>query len=361
MPTLMGVPTVSGCAANWRRSVFDAVDEVKATHPGDVITVAVTAVADVITAPVAPGVPVARRKTHEVLVDALAAGIELNTSAHRPRPTPTNIPQRINIDEEEDDDSNIRGGRGGGAGAVSAVFHGVSSSVGVNVREHPTRGFYAEGCVEIVAEDAEDCARLCSLALDGFAFRSASSRIGTRHVSARARIRVVRRRARALFAHAADHPAERPGAAGRVRGLASGVGDDFGDYRRRFSGYRSRQRITDSGGRRAQGVRAVRRRPGGLEVARAVPGLEVHAAGVQGAVRRRSALRRRLRLEKSSRHDESDAVVATRSKDQTRRTGDGRPGRRRARGCFGRQVDVSAPGPSRGVRRRVRAARRARA
>ena len=165
-------------------AVFDAVDEVKATHPGDVVTVTITAVADVITAPVAPGVPVARRKTHEVLVDALAAGIELNTSAHRPRTAADEHPQRINITEEEDDDSNIRGGRGGGAGAVSAVFHGVSSSVGVNVREHPTRGFYAEGCVELVAEDKEDCARLCSLALDGFRVPERSVRESGRATSA---------------------------------------------------------------------------------------------------------------------------------------------------------------------------------
>lgn len=164
-------------------AVFDAVDEVKATHPGDVITVTITAVADVITAPVAPGVPVARRKTHEVLVDALAAGIELNTSAQRPRTAADEHPQRINITEEEDDDS-VRGGRGGGAGAVSAVFHGVSSSVGVNVREHPTRGFYAEGCVELLAEDKEDCARLCSLALDGFRVPERSVRESGRATSA---------------------------------------------------------------------------------------------------------------------------------------------------------------------------------
>ena len=81
----------------------------------------------------------------------------------------------------------MRGGRGGGAGAVSAVFHGATSSVGVNVREHPTRGFYAEGCVEIVAEDAEDCARLVALASPTVSGpRSARfARIGTRHVGAR--------------------------------------------------------------------------------------------------------------------------------------------------------------------------------
>lgn len=124
----------------------------------------------------------ARRKTHEVLVDALAAGIELNTSAHRPHTAADENP-RINITEEEDDDS-VRGGRGGGAGAVSAIFHGVSSSVGVNVREHPTRGFYAEGCVELLAEDKEDCARLCSLALDGFRVPERSVRESGRATSA---------------------------------------------------------------------------------------------------------------------------------------------------------------------------------
>ena len=172
-----------GVCGELASAVFDAVDEVKATHPGDVITVTVTAVADVITAPVAPGVPVARRKTHEVLVDALAAGIELNASAHRPHTAADEHPQRINITEEEDDDS-VRGGRGGGAGAVSAIFHGVSSSVGVNVREHPTRGFYAEGCVELLAEDKEDCARLCSLALDGFRVPERSVRESGRATSA---------------------------------------------------------------------------------------------------------------------------------------------------------------------------------
>lgn len=163
-------------------AVFDAVDEVKATHPGDVVTVTITAVADVITAPVAPGVPVARRKTHEVLVDALAAGIEL-ASAHRPHTDADENYSRIKITEEEDD-SALRGGRGGGAGAVSAIFHGVSSSVGVNVREHPTRGFYAEGCVELLAEDKEDCARLVSLALDGFRVPERSVRESGRATSA---------------------------------------------------------------------------------------------------------------------------------------------------------------------------------
>ena len=194
------------CAGRLRR--FDAVDEVKATHPGDVMTVAVSAIADVITAPVAPGVPVARRKTHEVLVDALAAGIELASGAHRD--DDEDEAPRKSTSEEDD----IRGGRGGGAGAVSAVFHGATSSVGVNVREHPTRGFYAEGCVEIVAEDKEDCARLVALASGRFSRSGArGSRIGTRHVGARRGERVVRGRARALFARAADHPAERAGAA----------------------------------------------------------------------------------------------------------------------------------------------------
>ena len=158
--------------------VFDAVDEVKASHPGDVVTVAVSAIADVITAPVAPGVPVARRKTHEVLVDALAAGIEL-ASAHRD--ADEDEASRKSTSEEDD---NVRGGRGGGAGAVSAVFHGATSSVGVNVREHPTRGFYAEGCVEIVAEDAEDCARLVALASDGFRAKEREVRESGRATSA---------------------------------------------------------------------------------------------------------------------------------------------------------------------------------
>jgi len=161
--------------------VFDAVDEVKASHPGDVVTVAVSAIADVITAPVAPGVPVARRKTHEVLVDALAVGIEL-ASAHRDDDDAGEDEAPRKSTSEEDDD--VRGGRGGGAGAVSAVFHGATSSVGVNVREHPTRGFYAEGCVEIVAEDAEDCARLVALASDGFRAKEREVRQSGRATSA---------------------------------------------------------------------------------------------------------------------------------------------------------------------------------
>ena len=143
------------------------------------MTVAVSAIADVITAPVAPGVPVARRKTHEVLVDALAAGIEL-ASAHRDDDDADEAPRKSTGEE----DDNVRGGRGGGAGAVSAVFHGATSSVGVNVREHPTRGFYAEGCVEIVAEDAEDCARLVALASDGFRAKEREVRESGRATSA---------------------------------------------------------------------------------------------------------------------------------------------------------------------------------
>ena len=57
-------------------AVFGAVASLQRTCD-DLVSVSVSAVADVITAPVDSTIPVARRKTHEVLVDALALGIEL--------------------------------------------------------------------------------------------------------------------------------------------------------------------------------------------------------------------------------------------------------------------------------------------
>ena len=57
-------------------AVFGAVASLRRTCD-DLVSVSVSAVADVITAPVDSTIPVARRKTHEVLVDALALGIEL--------------------------------------------------------------------------------------------------------------------------------------------------------------------------------------------------------------------------------------------------------------------------------------------
>jgi hypothetical protein len=90
------------------------------------VSVSVSAVADVITAPVDSTIPVARRKTHEVLVDALALGIELA--------------QRTNEGGDVTAETSMRGGRGSGAASVGASFHGAGSDTRVNIREHPTRG-----------------------------------------------------------------------------------------------------------------------------------------------------------------------------------------------------------------------------
>ena len=106
-------------------AVFGAVASLQRTCD-DLVSVSVSAVADVITAPVDSTIPVARRKTHEVLVDALALGIELA--------------QRTNEGGDVTAETSMRGGRGSGAASVGASFHGAGSDTRVNIREHPTRG-----------------------------------------------------------------------------------------------------------------------------------------------------------------------------------------------------------------------------
>ena len=106
-------------------AVFDAVASLQRTCD-DLVSVSVSAVADVITAPVDSTIPVARRKTHEVLVDALALGIELA--------------QRTNEGGDVTAETSLRGGRGSGVASVGASFHGAGSDARVNIREHPTRG-----------------------------------------------------------------------------------------------------------------------------------------------------------------------------------------------------------------------------
>ena len=106
-------------------AVFDAVASLQ-SECDDLVSVSVSAVADVITAPVDSTIPVARRKTHEVLVDALALGIELA--------------QRTNEGGDVTAETSMRGGRGSGAASVGASFHGAGSDTRVNIREHPTRG-----------------------------------------------------------------------------------------------------------------------------------------------------------------------------------------------------------------------------
>ena len=106
-------------------AVFGAVASLQRTCD-DLVSVSVSAVADVITAPVDSTIPVARRKTHEVLVDALALGIELA--------------QRTNEGGDVTAETSLRGGRGSGVASVGASFHGAGSDARVNIREHPTRG-----------------------------------------------------------------------------------------------------------------------------------------------------------------------------------------------------------------------------
>lgn len=105
-------------------AVFGAVESLR-SKCDDLVSVSVSAVADVITAPVDSTIPVARRKTHEVLVDALALGIELA--------------QRTNEGGDVTAET-LRGGRGSGSASVGASFHGAGSDTRVNIREHPTRG-----------------------------------------------------------------------------------------------------------------------------------------------------------------------------------------------------------------------------
>ena len=106
-------------------AVFGAVAALQRTCD-DLVSVSVSAVADVITAPVDSTIPVARRKTHEVLVDALALGIELA--------------QRTIEGGDVTAETSLRGGRGSGVASVGACFHGAGSDTRVNIREHPTRG-----------------------------------------------------------------------------------------------------------------------------------------------------------------------------------------------------------------------------
>ena len=148
-----------------RRDALDAA-------PGDSIAITVRAIADVIAAPPAGALGVAskaaRRKTHEVLFDALAEGVD-RAVAFEPNSN------RLRT-ADADASGGVRGGRGPGAASCAAAFHGEDGSrpIAVGVREHPRRGFYAEGAVELVARDAADARRLVAAALDGFEAREAA-------------------------------------------------------------------------------------------------------------------------------------------------------------------------------------------
>ena len=262
------------------------------------MTVAVSAIADVITAPVAPGVPVARRKTHEVLVDALAAGIEL-ASAHRDDDNEDEAPRKLTRARTATCAAEGAGARAPSrpsstarrppsASTFASTPPGASTPKGAWKSSRKTRRALASSR-SLPTVSGPRSAR--------FANRDAPRRRSPR--------RTGRSRASACTV------CSRCGITRRsARGRLTPPGAGFGFRRRRrlrrltvaaavSTGRRDRRRgRRRRGGRRGQGVRAVRRRPGGLEVARAVPGLEVHAAGVQGALRSCPALRRRVRLEK---------------------------------------------------------------
>ena len=149
-----------GACGDAADALFAAAERVR-RDVGDEVQISVQALADVVAAPADCAAFVARRKTHEVLRDVLAEGLDAL--------------RRGTADEgqgPEEDGFAFRGGRGPGAGTVSATYHGVDGSVPtpVTIREHPTSGFYAEGLVDVVAEDARDARRL--LAAATFAFRA---------------------------------------------------------------------------------------------------------------------------------------------------------------------------------------------
>ena len=160
---------VAGMVAD---ALFAARRDALEAAPGDSIAITVRAIADVIAAPPAGALGVAskaaRRKTHEVLFDALAEGVD-RAVAFEPNSN------RLRT-ADADASGGVRGGRGPGAASCAAAFHGEDGSrpIAVGVREHPRRGFYAEGAVELVARDAADARRLVAAALDGFGAREAA-------------------------------------------------------------------------------------------------------------------------------------------------------------------------------------------
>jgi hypothetical protein len=136
--------------------VFAAIGDVR-ERENDEFVVSVQAIADVITAPVdASAINPNKRKTHEVLKDALATGLDL-----------VGLERGGVFDPERVE---LRAGRGAGARSVRSAFHGTGESAPtrVDVREHETRGFYAEGVIEVVATDADELQRLVAAALAGF-------------------------------------------------------------------------------------------------------------------------------------------------------------------------------------------------
>ena len=161
---------VAGLVAD---ALFAARRDALEVAPGDSIAITVRAIADVIAAPPAGALGVAskaaRRKTHEVLFDALAEGVD-RAVAFEPNSN------RLRTADDSSASGGVRGGRGPGAASCAAAFHGEDGSrpIAVGVREHPRRGFYAEGAVELVARDAADARRLVAAALDGFGAREAA-------------------------------------------------------------------------------------------------------------------------------------------------------------------------------------------
>jgi len=161
---------VAGLVAD---ALFAARRDALEVAPGDSIAITVRAIADVIAAPPAGALGVAskaaRRKTHEVLFDALAEGVD-RAVAFEPNSN------RLRTADDSSASDGVRGGRGPGAASCAAAFHGEDGSrpIAVGVREHPRRGFYAEGAVELVARDAADARRLVAAALDGFGAREAA-------------------------------------------------------------------------------------------------------------------------------------------------------------------------------------------
>ena len=147
-----------GACGDAADALFAAAERVR-RDVGDDVRISVQALADVVAAPADCSAIVARRKTHEVLRDVLAEGLDALSGANETAPSSAPV---------------VRGGRGPGAGTVSATYHGADGSVPtpVTIREHPTHGFYAEGLVDIVAEDAKDARRLLAAATVAFRARA---------------------------------------------------------------------------------------------------------------------------------------------------------------------------------------------
>lgn len=157
-----------GACGDAADALFAAAERVR-RDVGDDVRISVQALADVVAAPADCSAIVARRKTHEVLRDVLAEGLDALSGANETPPSsapPTaTAPSSAPV---------VRGGRGPGAGTVSATYHGADGSVPtpVTIREHPTHGFYAEGLVDVVAEDAKDARRLLAAATVAFRARA---------------------------------------------------------------------------------------------------------------------------------------------------------------------------------------------